>query len=73
MMNRQMQRMMQKAMGNQQIMNSNLGQQFMGILQSGDVAAGEALANEILKKQGLSREQGIQQAQNGLNRMFPGM
>lgn len=47
-----------------------LGQQFSGIMQSGDAAAGEALANEILQKTGLSREQATAQAQQGLAQMF---
>lgn len=51
---------------NKQIQSSPMGQQFAQILQNGDQAAGEALANNIIQSYGLSKDQAIQQAAQGL-------
>lgn len=37
-------------------------QKMINVLQSGDSKSGEALANEILQKAGVSRERGLQMA-----------
>lgn len=43
---------------------------YFNILQSGDQSRGEAAAMEIIGKLGISKEQAIQQAQQGLSQMF---
>lgn len=51
---------------NKNIQASPIGQQFTQILQSGNAQAGEALANNILQSYGLSKEEAIKQATEGL-------
>ncbi len=51
--------------------NSNpMAQQLIKCIQNNDTEAGEALANNILKTYGISKEDGIQQASQGLKQMF---
>ena len=50
--------------------NSPMGKQLMNCLQNNDNAAGEQLANNILGTYGLTKEQGTQQAAEGLTHMF---
>lgn len=45
-------------------------QSMIQAIQSGDAARGEALANDILKKAGVSREQGLQMAQQKFGLRF---
>lgn len=45
----------------QMAQNQNMAQ-MINVIQSGDNAAGEQLANNILQSMGVSREQAIQQA-----------
>lgn len=51
---------------NEKIQSSPMGQQFAQILQSGNQAAGVELANNIIQSYGLTRDQAIQQAAQGL-------
>lgn len=44
---------------NPQIANSDMGQNFLNILQSGDENAGINLANNILQSYNISREEGL--------------
>ena len=52
---------------NPQISNSPQGREFLRILQTGDAAAGEQMASNILSAYGLSKEQGVQQAKTFFN------
>lgn len=45
---------------------------YMDVLLSGDQNAGVELANQILNTYGLSKEEGIKQANSGLASMFGG-
>lgn len=65
-MNPLMQFAAQVLQNNKNIQASPMGQQFTQILQSGDAKAGEALANNILQSYGLSKEEAIKQATEGL-------
>lgn len=57
----------------QEKINSNADtKRYWQTLQSGDQKAGEALAMEILQKQGLTKDAAIKQAQQGLQNMFGG-
>lgn len=69
-MDKYLQDAMNAALTDPRAQECQLGQQFIRIMQSGDTAAGEALANEILQKTGLSREQAMMQGQQGLAQMF---
>lgn len=51
---------------NPTIQENPIGQQFAQILQSGNQKAGEELANNIINSYGLSKDQAIQQASQGL-------
>lgn len=57
----------------QEKINSNATtKQYWQTIKSGDQNAGIALANEILKRQGIDRDAAIKQAQEGLQNMFGG-
>ena len=60
------QQMILNILRNSKAGNSPMGQQLMQILQSGDNSAGEAMANNILQSYGLSRDEAIKQATEGL-------
>lgn len=51
---------------------SPMGQQLLNALNSNDDAAGEALANNIIKTNGLQKDQAIQQAYQGFQQAFTG-
>lgn len=53
---------MQILQRNPQVSNNPTAQQFLQVIQSGDSAKGEQIANNILKSYGMSREQGVNQA-----------
>ena len=46
--------------------------EYYSVLKSGNASQGEALANRIIQQYGLTKEQAIEQAKNGLNQMFGG-
>lgn len=46
--------------------------EYYDTLKRGDSKSGEALANKIMQQYGLTKEQAIQQAQEGLQKMFGG-
>lgn len=52
---------------NPQIANSPQGQQFMNILKSGDVEAGQKMAKNFCDSYGVKPEDALQQAQNYFN------
>lgn len=52
---------------NQQIANSPQGRQFMQILQSGDVAAGQQMAQNLCQSYGISQEDAIRQTAKFFN------
>lgn len=52
----------QKLQSSPEIANSPQGQEFLTILQSGDVARGQQMADNFCKSYGVTREQAIQQA-----------
>lgn len=49
-----------------QFQNNPNAQQWMGILQSGNNQQGEQIANQIIQNLGISKEQAMQQAFQGL-------
>lgn len=53
---------------NPNVANNPQAQQMLNVLQSGDEAQGQQIAENILKSHGLSKEEGVQQA-----RQFFGM
>lgn len=65
-----MQFAMNSLQNNPNVQNSEMGRTFMNILQNNDSKAGEEMANNILRSYGLSQQDGIQQAQNGLMQMM---
>lgn len=65
-----MQFAMNNLQNNPQIQGSEMGQNFMNILQTGNVKAGEEMANNILRSYGLSKEEAIRQAQSGIMQMM---
>lgn len=52
--------------GNQQVLNSPMGQEMLRVLESGDMASGERLADNFLNSNNVTREQGMSAAQNFL-------
>lgn len=65
-----MQFAMNNLQNNPQIQSSEMGQNFMNILQTGNAKAGEEMANNILHSYGLSKEEAIRQAQAGIMQMM---
>lgn len=65
--------LMNRLMSNPRFANNPMAQQALSIIQSGDSQKGEEMAMNILQSYGLTKEQGIQQAQNGMANMFGGM
>lgn len=65
-MNPLMQFAAQILQNNQKMQESPIGQQFAQILRTGDEQAGIALANNLLQSYGLSREEAVKQATEGL-------
>lgn len=65
-MNPLMQFAAQILQSNQKMQESPIGQQFTQILRTGDEQAGIALANNLLQSYGLSREEAVKQATEGL-------
>lgn len=58
----------------QKKINSNgVTKEYWDTLQSGDQSKGEALANKIMQTYGLTKEQAVEQASQGLQNMFGGM
>lgn len=57
---------MEMLQNNPQIANSPMGQQLLNVLQTGDSSKGEQLAMNICQTYGLSKEEAIQQAIEGL-------
>lgn len=55
---------------NPKFANAPMGKELMRCIQNNDSAAGEAIANNILNQYGISKEQGIQQATEGLKGLF---
>lgn len=49
---------------NPQAANSPMGQQLVQILQTGDVNAGQQLANNICQTYGVSQQEAIQKSRN---------
>lgn len=69
-MNQQMMQLaMMKVQNTPELANSPMGQSFLQIMQSGNQQAGIEMANNIINTLGISRDQAIQQAMNGLGRM----
>ena len=58
---------MQALQRNQQIANSPQGRQFMQILQSGDIAAGQQMAQNICQAYGVSEQDAIKTVANHFN------
>lgn len=54
----------------QRFINNPVTANYLNVLKSGDQAQGEALANQLLQTYGLSKEEAIQQAQQGLMQRF---
>lgn len=50
--------------------NKPMAQEFMRILQSGNEAEGIEMANNIMQSYGLSKDQAVQQAGQGLMSIF---
>lgn len=69
-MDKIMQMAIQQLGNNPQISNSPMGQNFLNIVNNGDQKAGEALAMNILSSMGMTKEEGINRARNGLASMF---
>ncbi|UNI72556.1 MAG: hypothetical protein [Chaetfec virus UA24_144] len=49
---------------NPQIAGNPQAKEFIGVIQSGDAARGEQIANNILKSYGMTKEDALQQAKN---------
>ena len=62
--------MLQQLNEHQDIADSPLGKQFMQILQSGDEAAGEQLANNLLKTFGSNRQEALKLANQRWGKQF---
>lgn len=58
---------MQALQRNPQIANSPQGQQFMQILQSGDIAAGQQMAQNMCQAYGISEQDAIKQVAQHFN------
>lgn len=58
--------------GNQQILNSPMGQEMLRVLESGDMSRGEQLADNFLSSNNVTREQGMSAAQNFLQSLIGG-
>lgn len=69
-MDKYLQAALNAALSDPRAQQCQLGQNFANIMQTGDVASGEALANQILQQTGLTKEQALAQAQQGLAQMF---
>lgn len=63
---------MEKPEVQDQIKNDPTAMDYYNIVRSGDQNRGEAAAMDIINKLGISKEQAIQQAQQGLQQMFAG-
>jgi len=55
---------------NPRVQNNPMAQSMLQVVQSGDSAQGEKIADNLCRNYGVTREQAIQQAQNWLNGMF---
>lgn len=55
---------------NPRFKNAPMGQQLLNCIQNNDSKTGEELAMNILNTYGISKEQGIEQATNGLKGLF---
>lgn len=53
---------MQMIQNNPQVMNNPMAKEYLQIIQNGDSAKGQEVANNILKTYGLTKEQALGQA-----------
>lgn len=58
--------------GNQQVLNSPMGQEMLRVLESGDMTKGAELADNFLNSNNVTREQGMSAAQNFLQSFLGG-
>lgn len=58
--------------GNQEILNSPMGQEMLRVLESGDMTKGQQLADNFLNSNNVTREQGLSAAQNFLQNLLGG-
>lgn len=56
---------------NPQFAESPMGQNFLEALENRDVAKGEEMANNVLKNNGLSKEEGLKDVQQNINSRIP--
>lgn len=52
---------------NPQVMNNPMAQNYIGVIQSGDVQKGQQLAENICKSYGVTPQQAMQQAKQFFN------
>lgn len=56
---------------NPQFAESPMGQNFLEALETRDAAKGEEMANNVLKNNGLSKEEGMKDVQKNLGSFIP--
>ncbi len=69
-MNPLLQVAMQTILNRPDLRNNQIAQQFLNIVNTGDVAQGQQLAQNLCQTYGLNPQDAAQQAQNGLRNMF---